>query len=73
MDAALYFKIYIFLLLILIIASLASGLFFLAKDASTSKRLVTSLTFRIILSVLLFISLIIGFIFGWITPHAANF
>ena len=73
MDAALYFKIYIFLLLILIGLSLASGLFFLAKDDSTSKRLVTSLTFRVILSILLFISLIIGFIFGWITPHAANF
>ena len=73
MGAALYFKIYIFLLLILIGVSLASGLFFLAKDDSASKRLVTSLTFRIILSILLFISLIIGFIFGWITPHAANF
>jgi hypothetical protein len=73
MGAALYFKIYIFLLLILIIASLASGLFFLAKDDSGSKRLVTSLTFRIILSVLLFVSLIIGYSFGWITPHGTNF
>ncbi|MEC7875985.1 MAG: twin transmembrane helix small protein [Pseudomonadota bacterium] len=73
MSAVLYFKIYIFLLLILICASLASGLFFLAKDNSTSKRLVTSLTFRIILSILLFVSLIIGFRFGWITPHGPNF
>jgi len=73
MGAALYFKIYIFILLILIGVSLASGLFFLTKDDSASKRLVTSLTFRIVLSILLFVSLIIGFVFGWITPHGTNF
>ena len=73
MGTALYFKIYIFILLILIGVSLASGLFFLAKDDSASKRLVTSLTFRIILSILLFVSLIVGFMFGWITPHGTNF
>ena len=73
MSAVFFFKIYIFLLLVLIGISLASGLFFLAKDDSNSKRLVTSLTFRIILSILLFISLVVGFIFGWITPHGANF
>tara|TARA_B100001250_G_scaffold367241_1_gene349175 strand:+ start:2008 stop:2247 length:240 start_codon:yes stop_codon:yes gene_type:complete len=73
MSGAIYFKIYICFLLILIGFSLASGLFFLAKDDSTSKRLVTSLTFRVALSILLFISLIVGFIFGWVTPHGTNF
>lgn len=67
--AATLFKIYIFILFIMIGLSLTSGLVFLVKDDSSSKRLVTSLTFRIALSILLFISLIVGFIFGWIQPH----
>ena len=69
MDIAFYFKLYIFILLILIVVSLFSGLFFLAKDNSSSKRLVTSLTFRIVLSVILFLSLFAGYKFGWIVPH----
>ena len=69
MDIAFYFKLYIFILLILIVVSLFSGLFFLAKDNSSSKRLVTSLTFRIVLSVILFLSLFVGYKFGWIVPH----
>ncbi|MAS83126.1 MAG: hypothetical protein CMF44_04905 [Legionellales bacterium] len=67
------FKIYILILFILIGASLASGLFFLAKDESNSKRLVTSLTFRVVLSILLFISLLIGLKFGLISPHGLGF
>tara|TARA_B100000949_G_scaffold8627_1_gene6687 strand:+ start:328 stop:549 length:222 start_codon:yes stop_codon:yes gene_type:complete len=73
MDAALYFKIYILFLFILIGISLFSGLFFLTKDKSSSKRLVTSLTFRIILSIVVFVSLLLGYKFGWITPHGAGF
>ena len=73
MDAALYFKIYILFLFILIGISLFSGLFFLTKDKSSSKRLVTSLTFRIILSIMLFISLLLGYKFGWVTPHGLSF
>jgi cytochrome bd-type quinol oxidase subunit 1 len=73
MSAIFYFKIYIFILLILIGVSLFSGLFFLANDNSNSKRLVTSLTFRIILSIMLFISLVLGYKFGWVTPHGAGF
>ena len=69
MTAAVIFKIFIAILFILILISLASGVIFLVKDDSGSKRLVTSLTFRITLSIILFISLIIGFIFGWIQPH----
>ncbi|MCH8976775.1 MAG: DUF2909 domain-containing protein, partial [Proteobacteria bacterium] len=36
---------------------------------SGSNRLVTSLTFRIALSITLFVSLIIGYKLGWIQPH----
>ncbi len=69
MSAAILFKIFIVLLLLMILASLAFGMVFLVKDDSSSNRLVTSLTFRIALSILLFISLIVGYNLGWIQPH----
>jgi hypothetical protein len=67
--APIIFKIFILILLLLILISLASGIFFLVKDNSESTRLVTSLTFRISLSIFLFISLIVGYFLGWIQPH----
>jgi len=70
---AILFKIYILALFILIGISLVSGLFFLAKDESNSKRLVTSLTFRVTLSILLFISLLVGYKFGLVSPHGLGF
>lgn len=69
MSAAILFKIYIAIVLVMIAISLASGMFFMVKDDSKSNRMVTSLTFRVVLSILLFISLIIGFKLGWIQPH----
>ena len=59
-------KIAIVLTLIVIVASLFSALFFLAKDKGTSDRTVKALTFRIGLSITLFILLIIGGYFGLI-------
>ena len=69
MSAAILFKIFIVIVLIMIAISLMSGMFFLVKDDSESNRLVTSLTFRVVLSIFLFVSLIIGYKFGWIQPH----
>ncbi len=69
MTAAVLFKIYIVVLFLSIGFSLLSGLFFLVEDDSGSNRLVTSLTFRIALSITLFVSLIIGYKLGWIQPH----
>jgi DUF2909 family protein len=69
MSAAIIFKIFIVIMLISIAFSLMSGLFFMVKDDSKSKRVVTSLTFRITLSILLFVSLIAGYYLGWIQPH----
>lgn len=68
---AILFKAFIILLLLLILASLAAGVIFLVKDDSdaNSKRLVTSLTVRISLSILLFVSLFVGYYFGLIQPH----
>jgi DUF2909 family protein len=72
--ATLLFKIYIAILFLSIGASLLAGGFFLVKDTdSKSKRLLGSLTFRISASILLFVSLFVGFKFGLIHPHSAGF
>lgn len=71
--AIILFKIYLAILFLSIAASLLAGGFFLVKDDEDSKRLVTSLTFRISLSILLFVSLFVGFRFGWIQPHTPGF
>ena len=65
-----FMKFPVLLVLGLIILSLASGMFFLAKDDGKGNRVVTSLTFRIILSLILFAILIIGAIFNVIEPNA---
>jgi len=62
-------KIIIVILLFLVIASLAAGMFTLIKDRSNSNRTVKFLTIRIALSVSLFVLLIVSFFMGWIQPH----
>lgn len=52
-----------------ILASLGSGLYYLVKDQGKTKRTVRALTFRIVLSMLLFIGLFVAFAMGWIAPH----
>lgn len=63
------FKWIILLLLLCVLFSLGSGLFYLVRDRGTTQRTVKALTFRISLSLVLFILLITGFMFGFITPH----
>lgn len=53
-------------LLFLVIASLFSALFFMYRDKGNSKRMVYALTFRIVLSVAIFLILIGGYYFGLI-------
>ena len=55
---------------ILILLSLASGMFFLAKDDGKSKRVVTSLTVRVALSITLFILVFTGYYLGELQPRA---
>jgi len=55
--------------MLIILVSLASGLVFLVKDKGESKRAVKALTWRIALSLSLFILLLLAFAFGLITPH----
>ncbi len=64
-----FMKFPVLLVLGLILLSLASGMFFLAKDDGKGDRVVTSLTFRVILSILLFLMLMIGAFFGVIEPN----
>jgi len=61
-------KIVILIIVLLILASLGSALFYLARS-NGSHNLVKSLTVRIALSIGLFILLIAAFYFGLITPH----
>jgi len=62
-------KTIIVILLFLVIASLAAGMFTLIKDRNKTERTVKFLTIRIALSVSLFILLIVSFLMGWIQPH----
>ena len=60
-------KIVIVLFLIVILYSLGSALYYMMKSDSSANML-RALTFRIGLSVALFLLLVLGFYMGWITP-----
>jgi hypothetical protein len=59
-------KIIVLLLVVLILFSLASGLYYLVKDRGGSERTVKALTWRIGLSVALFVLLMAGYFLGFI-------
>ncbi len=63
------FKLLVVVLLLAILASLASGLLFLIRDKGQSERTVKSLTLRVALSIALFLLLLIGYATGLIQPH----
>lgn len=65
-------KFIIIIAFIAIVISLFSGGFFLVKDRGESKRTVKSLTWRISLSVALFLLLILAYFMGWLHPHGVN-
>jgi len=62
-------KIVILTIILIILASLGSGLFYLVRDKGQSTRVVKALSIRIGLSVILFILLMLAFAFGLISPH----
>ena len=64
------FKYAVIILLILIIYNLIMGFVYILKDKSSSKRGLTSLITRIVLSLLLFILLIVGFYADLIKPNS---
>lgn len=65
----MFIKICIFIAMLLILISLASGLIFLVRDEGKSKRTVKALSLRIGLSLGLFLLLFLGYFFDWIKPH----
>ncbi|WP_336367790.1 twin transmembrane helix small protein [Marinobacter sp. C2H3] len=62
-------KAIIVLLLLAVIASLFSGLFFLIRDGGKTRRVVHSLALRVLLSVLLLIVIILALWQGGLTLH----
>ena len=60
-------KFVVILFLVFIVASLGSALYFMVKDKGQGERTVRALTVRITLSVVLFVLLMLGFYFGFIT------
>lgn len=63
-------KIIIIVMLVLIVGSLFSALFFLVKDKGSGERTARALTIRISLSLALFVMLMLGYYFGLIgQPH----
>ncbi|MEW6038477.1 MAG: twin transmembrane helix small protein [Pseudomonadota bacterium] len=63
-------KILIVLVLVVIVASLGSALFYLVKDGDRrSPRTARALTLRIGLSIALFIALLLGYALGLLHPH----
>ncbi|MEI6868685.1 MAG: twin transmembrane helix small protein [Methylophilaceae bacterium] len=70
MSSEFLFKILVIAILFFILLSLSGGLFFLIKDKKkNSNRMVTSLSFRVGLSIFLFLLLFYGFYSGLIHPH----
>jgi hypothetical protein len=64
-----WIKVVIAVMFIGIVASLASGLFYLVNDKGDSRRTLRALTMRIGLSVGLFVFLMAMIGFGVIEPH----
>lgn len=62
-------KYLIVAVLLAIVASLGSSLFYMLRDKGESKRVVNWLTVRISLSVLLFVLLFVAWYFGLLQPH----
>ena len=62
-------RIVILLLLLVVLGSLFSGLYFVYKDKGNSNRAVIALTIRVAVSVLVFAILIVAYYFGWITER----
>ena len=62
-------KLVVLILLVAVLISLGSGLFFLVRDEKGSPRMLKALKIRVALSILLILFLLVSFQFGWITPQ----
>jgi hypothetical protein len=62
-------KVIIVILLVSIFFALGSALYYLMRDQGGSDRIVKALTWRIGLSLLLFVLILAAYAMGWITPN----
>ncbi len=62
-------NILIGVVMLAILVSLFRSLYFLTTEKSDSKKTVNSLSWRIGLSIGLFILIVTGILLGWIEPH----
>lgn len=62
-------RFFVIAVLLVILYCLGSALFFLIKQPPQSDCMVKALSWRIGLSVALFIFLLVTYFLGWITPH----
>lgn len=62
-------KLLVVLVFIAILFALGSALIEMLRGRQDSKRTVKALTWRIGLSVVLFLFLLLAYQFGWIQPH----
>ena len=63
-------KTIILIVMLFILIALASGLIYLVRDEGSTKRSLKALTWRIGLSIGLFLFLLLAFSFDWISPHS---
>ena len=63
------FKIIVIVLLGFVLFSLGSALYYLMRDTGNSTKSLKALTWRIGLSMGIFVLLLLGTHFGWISPH----
>ena len=65
-------KTIIVVVMLIILCALISSLIFLVRDKGKTERTVKALTWRIGLSLSLFVFLFLAFKFHWIAPHNLN-
>ena len=63
-------KIVILIAMLFILIALGSALIFLVRDDDTTNRTIKALTWRIGLSLGLFLFLLLAFSLDWLTPNA---
>lgn len=66
----MFSKLVVLIVLLAIVVSLGSALFYLVRDSGHSERTVRALTWRTLLSIALFLLLLLAFRFDLLRPHA---
>lgn len=73
MGMTIFIKAIVVILFLFIFAALGSALFYLIRNGGNSDRIVKALSWRIGLSLLLFILLFLAYAMGWLHPHPVGF